>query len=162
MSQQPCLSTHYTINMIAYQDTDDVTLRHIPSIDTDSKEQTQYEGERIMILTGIWTMPGSQYDFNATLHLQSSGNANGTINWHAKRVHGAQQNYSADENVTGLVLTQRVILKGYDTGPTLYPDHYRINLAGDNSSGSFHGTSKTCNLDWSGKMHGTYLFLNQG
>ena len=127
-----------------------------------SKEQPKAEGERILLLNGIWTMPGSQYDFNTVLSLKASGNTDGTINWYAKRVHGVQQSYTADEQVAGLVVKQQVILKGYNTGPTLYPDHYRINLAGDNNSGAFNGTSKTCNLDWSGKMHGTYLFLNHG
>ena len=127
-----------------------------------AKRKPRLEGKRIMILSGIWTMPGSQYDFYAILHLQAAGDADGTINWHANRMHGVRESYSAVERVSGQVLEQHANLTGYETGPMLYPDHYRINLSGDSSYGSFHGTSETCNKDWLGRMRGTYMFLKQG
>jgi len=133
-----------------------------PRTSPEKKKQPQSEGRRIMILSGIWTMPGSQYDLYAILHLQAAGHADGTINWHANRVHGVKECYSATERASGLLLEQHLTLVGYETGPMLYPDHYRINLAGDCKSGSFHGTSETCHRDWSGKMRGTYMFLDQG
>lgn len=148
--------------MIVCENSGTVVVERKPRASPNSKKQPQSEGGRIMILSGIWTMPNCQYDLYAILHLQAAGHADGTINWHANRVHGVQQSYSAIEKVSGLLLEQRVTLLAYETDPMLYPDHYRISLSGDSGSGSFRGTSETCHKDWSGRMHGTYMFLNQG
>ena len=148
--------------MIICEHSGTVVAERKPRASPEKEKQPLSGGGRVMILSGIWTMPGSQYDLYAILHLQAAGHADGTINWHANQVHGVQLSYSAIEKVSGLLLEQRVTLLAYETDPMLYPDHYRISLAGDSGSGSFHGTSETCYKDWSGRMRGTYMFLNQG
>jgi hypothetical protein len=119
------------------------------------------EKRRIMFLVGRWAMPGSRYDFTATLYLSAGGAAEGPIHWHAQTVWYKPQVYSATEQVRGQVADTSAELHGYRSDPLLAPDHYKLQLSGDARSGTFRGISRTCLGDWSGRAWGSYMLLDR-
>ncbi len=147
--------------MIAYEQTKAPGNSPAAIVSVSKQNKPQSQPERILILAGTWEMPGCHYGLQILLQLKSDGEADGIIDWNAKYVYGSRESYQDREHVAGSVSAQHVVLKGYDTGPRLYADHYCMDLFGDNSSGSFKGVSETCNRDWSGTMQGTYRFLVQ-
>jgi hypothetical protein len=165
-----CSSSHHLSNSneysrgptrIAYEQSGLSGNKSVTDAHIDKQAQSKNQPERIMILTGTWEMPRCRYGMSALLHLKADGNADGTIDWNAKYEYGIRKSFSDAEQVIGSIASQQIDLKGFDTGPRLYADHYCIDLIGDNRSGSFKGVSETCNKDWSGTLQGTYVYLIQ-
>ena len=116
---------------------------------------------RVLFLSGIWTMPDNHYDFTATIYLSSDGSADGTMYWTARTVWGEQNAYTGTEYVCGQVTDNSAELIGQQADPGLSRDTYRLSLTGIGSSGKFHGTSRTCLNNWSGRLWGTYMIMHE-
>lgn len=130
----------------------------------DSAQQEQSidpEKNRVLLLSGSWTMPGNRYEFTATVYMSAGGAADGLIRWHATTVWHKRQEYSGTEQARGHVTSTSVELEGYRADPQLAPDYYKLQLVGDTSSGTFRGISRTCLGNWSGRAWGTYVIFDR-
>jgi len=104
-------------------------------------------------------MPENRYEFIAHLYLSADGALDGAIQWSSSTIWGRSYTSSGSEFVRGDIKDDGIELHGYKADPMLAPDHYKITLTGGIDSGSFTGISRTCLGDWSGRTHGTYIFL---
>lgn len=118
-------------------------------------------GRRVLFLTGTWERPENFFRFRATIFVAKDGTAEGSIFWHAFRVHGRPANYFATEWVRGSVRGREVALEGYEVEPGLSADTYKISLEGGSDSGPFGGITRTWLNNWSGRIGGSYVFRNR-
>ena len=116
---------------------------------------------RVLFLSGIWEMPGSEFRLRATILVRKDGSADGSIYWQAVRVHGYPAHYFATEWVRGFIRGRDVELEGYEVEPGLSRDSYRITLSGDSEAGTFGGITRTPLNNWDGRINGKYLFRNR-
>lgn len=128
-------------------------------------EQEQYpfapDEPRLLILSGSWNMPKNHYELTATIYLTNDGGADGSIHWIARTIWGKNVAYTGVERVRGQYFANSLALNGQMVDPGLAKDNYRIILNGTGSSGNFLGTSRTCLNDWSGRLRGSYIFVNK-
>jgi hypothetical protein len=116
---------------------------------------------RVLFLTGTWERVGNLFRFRATIFVAKDGTADGSIYWHALRVHEKPANYFATEWVRGSVRGREVALEGYQVEEGLSADTYKIALDGDGESGPFGGITRTWLNNWSGRIGGHYVFRNR-
>ena len=132
-------------------------LRDAQSPESDAADPTALAtgGARVLYLAGTWSRPGDSFALRATLSVSPVGATSGPIWWAAHRAPGVE----GIEQVRGTVDGSSLEISGFETGPGLACDHYRITLLGDDRSGSFSGTSRAFG-QWDGRLQGGYWFAH--